>query len=252
MRWLAGIPFPGVWFIAVSKHCSDRHLLRRLTQINAAASGNDSLVCAEAVGLNDSAAHGVLLLNPASETRSVQRQKGAIVQGKVALVVALTSILSNPAFAQGAVKLTDAQIAHFIQTARQVDAEGAKLALSKSANRAVRDFAQGLARDGIVVNKRTAGLVHKLKLTPEDNDLSRALTEHAAYRRAELAKLKGAEFDKAYIANEAAYQMTVKGALAVTLIPAAANPELKSLLQSSLSIFEGHQQRAKEAASALK
>jgi putative membrane protein len=127
--------------------------------------------------------------------------------------------------------------------------QGAKLALSKSANKAVRDFAEGLVRDNTAVSKQTADVVVKLRLAPEDNDLSRALTEHAAYKRAELAKLKGAEFDKACIANEAAYQMTVSGALAVTLVPSAANPELKNLLQSGLRNFEGRQQPAKELAS---
>ena len=130
--------------------------------------------------------------------------------------------------------------------------EGAKLALSKSANKAVRDFAEALVHDNAAVNEQTADVANKLKLAPEDSDLSRALTEHAAYKRAELAKLKGEEFDKAYIANEVAYQMTVNGALAVTLIPSATHPELKSLLQSGLRVFEGHQQRAKEVASALK
>jgi putative membrane protein len=174
------------------------------------------------------------------------------MQGRLAAVVAITSILSSSAVAEGVASLTDAQIAHFVHTAGQIDIEGAKQALSKSANKDVRAFAQAMVHDDAAVNKQTADVVDKLKLTPEDNDLSRALAEHAAYKRAELAKLNGAEFDKAYIANEAAYQMTVNGALVVTLIPSATNPGLKSLLQSGLKIFQGHQQHAKELASALK
>jgi putative membrane protein len=103
-----------------------------------------------------------------------------------------------------------------------------------------------------VVNKQALDLVHKLKVTPQDNDLSRALTEQAAGKRAELAKLKGAEFDKAYLANEVRYHFVVNGALEVTLIPSATNPELRSLLQTGLRIFEGHRQHAQEVASALK
>ena len=81
---------------------------------------------------------------------------------------------------------------------------------------------------------------------------SRALTKQAAEKRAELSKLSGAEFDKAYIANEVAYHKTVNGALETTLIPSASNPELKSLLQTGLKIFQGHQQHAEEVAVALK
>jgi putative membrane protein len=99
---------------------------------------------------------------------------------------------------------------------------------------------------------QTLDLIRKLNLTPQDNDLSRALTEQAAGKRAELAKLKGAEFDKAYLANEVRYHFVVKGALEVTLIPSATNPELRSLLQTGLKNFEGHRQHAQEVASALK
>ncbi|MGB6175800.1 MAG: DUF4142 domain-containing protein, partial [Methylocella sp.] len=84
------------------------------------------------------------------------------------------------------------------------------------------------------------------------NDTSRALTKQAAAKRAELSNLTGAAFDKAYIANEIAYHKTVNGALETTLIPSASNPELKSLLQTGLKIFQGHQQHAEEVARALK
>jgi putative membrane protein len=166
--------------------------------------------------------------------------------------VAVISMLSSPAFAQGAAKLTDAQIAHIAYTAGQLDIEGAKEAISKSTNKAVRSFAEGIVYDNAAVNKQALDHVHKIKVTPEDNDLSRSLTEQAASIRAELAKLKGAEFDKAYIANEIAYHLFVTGALEITLIPSAKSPELKSLLQTGLKTFQGHQQHAKEVASALK
>jgi len=161
-------------------------------------------------------------------------------------------MLSSPALAQGATKLTDAQIAHVAYTAGQLDIEGAKQAMLKSTNKAVRAFAEGMVLDNTAVNKQALDHVRKLKVTSEDNDLSRSLTEQAANIRAELAKLKGAEFDKAYIANEVAYHLLVNGALEVTLIPSATNPELKRLLQTGLKTFQGHQQHAREAASALK
>jgi putative membrane protein len=109
-----------------------------------------------------------------------------------------------------------------------------------------------MVSDHTTVNDKALGLVKKLKVTPEDNDTSRALTKQAAEKRAELAKLGGAEFDKAYIANEVAYHKTVNGALETTLIPSASNPELKSLLQTGLKIFQGHEQHAEKVAAELK
>jgi putative membrane protein len=78
------------------------------------------------------------------------------------------------------------------------------------------------------------------------------LSKNAADKLAELGKLNGAAFDKAYIANEVAYHKAVNSALETTLIPSASNAELKSLLQTGLKVFQGHQQHAEHVATELK
>lgn len=169
---------------------------------------------------------------------------------RLTAALAVTGLLSGPALAQA--KPTDPQIAHIAYTAGQIDIDAAKQALSKSSNKEVRAFAEDMVRDHTAVSKQALDLVNKLKVTPEDNDTSRTLTKQAAAKAAELAKLNAAEFDKAYIANEVAYHKTVNGALETTLIPSASNAELKSLLQTGLRIFQGHQQHAEHAAAQLK
>jgi len=89
-------------------------------------------------------------------------------------------------------------------------------------------------------------------VTPQDNDTSKALVKQAKEKQAELGKLSGAEFDKAYAANEVAYHKTVNGALESTLIPSATNAELKDLLSTGLKIFQGHQQHAEHVQADLK
>jgi putative membrane protein len=172
----------------------------------------------------------------------------------VQLSAAITALgmLCTVALAQGASKPTDPQIAHIAYTAGVLDIEAAKQALSKSKNKDVRAFAEDMVNDHTAVNNKALALVKKLNVTPEDNDTSRALTKGAAEKRAELSKLNGSDFDKAYIANEVAYHKTVNGALETTLIPSASNPELKSLLQTGLKIFQGHQQHAEQVAASLK
>jgi putative membrane protein len=160
-------------------------------------------------------------------------------------------LLSAPALGQG-VKPTDPQIAHIAYTAGQLDIEAAKQALAKSKNKEVREFANDMVRDHTAVNKQALALVKKLNVKPEDNDTSRSLTKQAAAKRAELAKLKGSAFDKAYVDNEVAYHKTVNGALESTLIPSANNAELKSLLQTGLKLFQGHQQHAEHVAADVK
>jgi putative membrane protein len=170
---------------------------------------------------------------------------------RMSAAIAAVCLLSSPALAQGA-KLTDPQIAHIAYTADEIDIKAAKQALDKASNKEVKQFAQDMVRDHEAVNKQALALVKKLKVTPEDNDTSRALSKQAGDKLAELGKLKGADFDKAYIANEVAYHKTVNGALETQLIPSAGNAELKGLLQTGLKIFQGHEQHAEHVAADLK
>jgi putative membrane protein len=70
-------------------------------------------------------------------------------------------------------------------------------------------------------------------------------------RTHEARRLSGAAFDKAYVDNEVAYHKTVNAALKDTLIPDAQNPELKSLLQSGLTLFQAHLEHAETLAKQL-
>jgi len=171
---------------------------------------------------------------------------------RLSTVLAASVMLTYAAAAQNAAKPTDPQIAHIAYTAGQIDIAAAKQALSKTKNKDVKSFAQDMIRDHEAVNKQALDLVKKLKVTPEDNDTSRTLSKNAADKRNELAKLNGAAFDKAYIDNEVAYHKAVDSALETTLIPSASNAELKSLLQTGLKIFQGHEQHAEHVAAMTK
>src|SRR4029079_14950995 len=170
---------------------------------------------------------------------------------RLSAAIAAVSLLSSAALAQGA-KPTDPQIAHIAYTAGVIDIAAAKQALTKTGNKDVKAFAEDMIRDHDAVNKQALDLVKKLNVKPEDNDTSRSLSKQAADKQTELGKLNGTAYDKAYIANEVAYHKTVNGALETTLIPSATNSELKSLLQTGLKIFQGHQQHAENTASLLK
>ena len=170
---------------------------------------------------------------------------------RLGAAIAAATLLSSAAWAEGA-KLTDPQIAHIAYTAGVIDVAAGKQALSKASNKEVKAFADNMVRDHEAVNNLAMDLVKKLNVTPEDNDTSKALSKQAADKSAELGKLNGAAFDKAYVANEVTYHKAVNSALETQLIPSASNPELKSLLQTGLKIFQGHQQHAEHIAASLK
>lgn len=166
--------------------------------------------------------------------------------------ISALSLLVGGALAQAADKPTDPQIAHIAYTAGVIDIEAAKLAIAKSQNKEVKDFAETMLRDHEAVNVQALDLVKKLGVTPQDNDTSKALSQAASGKRAELAKLDGAAFDRAYVDNEVAYHAQVNGALETLLIPSAQNAELKGLLETGLRLFQGHQQHAEHVAVSLK
>jgi putative membrane protein len=170
---------------------------------------------------------------------------------RLSAAIAAVALLSSGAFAQDA-KPTDPQIAHIAYTAGVIDVTAAKQALEKSNNKDVKAFAADMVRDHDAVNEKALALVKKLKVTPEDNDTSRTLSKNAAAKLEELAKLTGSAFDRAYVDNEVAFHKAVDNALETQLIPSASNAELKSLLQTGLKIFQGHEQHAEHVAAELK
>src|ERR1700709_1077254 len=127
---------------------------------------------------------------------------------RLSAAIAALSLLTGAALAQAA-KPTDPQIAHIAYTAGVIDITAAKQAISKAGSKDVKAFAEDMVRDHEAVNKQALDLVKKLKVTPEDNDTSKSLSKNAAAKTEEIAKLNGAEFDKAYVANEVAYHKAV-------------------------------------------
>lgn len=168
------------------------------------------------------------------------------------IAVLSAALIAGAAHAQPAAKPSDPQIAHVAYTAGQIDIAAAEQALAKSKDPKVRAFAEEMVRDHKAVNDQALVLAKKLGVTPQANATSTALSDQANAKHAELAKLDGAAFDRAYVANEIAYHTTVNGALSATLIPGASNAELKDLLGTGLKLFQEHQRHAEHLATELR
>ena len=173
------------------------------------------------------------------------------MQSPIALISA-AALLSLGTPGSAAAEPTDAQIAHIAYTAGTIDNAAGKQALARSHNKAIRSFAEEMVRDHQAVNDKALMLVKTLHVTPAANPTSASLTKAADTTRARLGHLSGGAFDRAYIDNEVAYHKAVNGALESTLIPNAKNAQLKSLLQSGLTLFREHQAHAEQVAKELK
>ena len=164
------------------------------------------------------------------------------------------------ALALGAVSLSayaepnvsDAQIAAIVVAANQVDIDAGKFAAKRSTNNEVQKFARTMVTDHTAVNKSAVDLVTKLKVTPQENDTSRALKADGERSRARMQSLDGKAFDKAYVDREVAYHQQVIDALDTVLIPNAQNAELKALLTKVRPAFVEHLNHAKHLQASLR
>lgn len=141
---------------------------------------------------------------------------------------------------------TDPQIAAIVVAANNVDIEGGRMAASKSTNAKVKAFAQRMITDHSGVNKAATDLVKKLGVTPEESDASRAQTAAGQTARQSLEGKTGAEFDRAYIANEVTYHQNLLNAIDQLLLPSVQNAELKALLDQTRPAVVAHLKLAQD------
>jgi putative membrane protein len=167
----------------------------------------------------------------------------------IAAAALVAATLAAPTMA--ADEMNDLEIAHTAYTAGLLDIRYAHLALALSENDSVREFARTMIRDHSAVNDEAVVLVTKLEVTPQDNDLSRALVDGAAQKRAELRGLDGKAFDCAYARNELGYHQLVNDTVENRFIPSATVPALKELLTDALVTFKAHEQHAQHMVAGL-
>jgi len=105
--------------------------------------------------------------------------------------LAFAGLLTSPARAPAAEGATgppdDAEIAHIVVTANQVDIDAGELAKSKTSSKEVKEFAQRMVIDHTAANRSATDLAKKLSLTPKDNATSRSLAQGGESNRATLS-----------------------------------------------------------------
>ncbi len=166
--------------------------------------------------------------------------------------LAMSAVLAiPPAFAESPADLNDLEIAHVAYTADNIDIRYAHLALAISKNPEIHKFAETMIRDHTAVNELALALLEKLGAQPEDNFLSKALSENADKLVDEMAQLHGAEFDQRYAENELGYHKAVNELVENTFIPNIENAEVKALFEAGLEIFKVHEGHAEMMVGAM-
>jgi putative membrane protein len=158
----------------------------------------------------------------------------------IAAAVVLSQTLAGTAVAQTGEAPTDPQIVGIVLAADQIDIDYGQIALAKSKNAAVREFAQLMVTDHSAVQKSVLALGAKLGVKGADSPTSLGLKKGSVAITAKLKSLSGAAFDTFYIENEVGYHKTVTDAVDAVLIPSAKNAELKSALEGAKPLFLAH------------
>lgn len=167
----------------------------------------------------------------------------------VTMVLALSGVQTS---AQDVSQMSDLEFAHIAYTADNIDIRYAYLALALSSNPDIHEFANTMIRDHTAVNEAALGLLAKLGATAQDNAVSQALNENAEKIIDGFVKLRGAEFDAAYAANELAYHQAVNDMVENQMIPNIDNEEVHALFVQGLEIFKAHETHAEMMVKALK
>src|SRR3954464_15887013 len=109
-------------------------------------------------------------------------------------VVAAMSMMADPApAAPAAPALNDPQIATVALTAHQIDIERGKLAQKKVKTAEVKQFADQMVTDHSQGLKEVQALAKKLKVKPQESEVTKGLKAEAADKMLLLKKLDGAD-----------------------------------------------------------
>lgn len=165
-----------------------------------------------------------------------------------AVLLAMTGVQTS---AQDVADMSDLEYAHIAYTADNIDIRYAHLALALSSDPDIHEFANTMIRDHTAVNEAALALLDKLGATAQDNAVSQTLNANAEEIIDGFVKLRGAEFDAAYAANELAYHQAVNDLVENTMIPNIDNEEVRVLFVQGLEIFKAHEAHAEMMVEAL-
>lgn len=168
-----------------------------------------------------------------------------IIAGSAICFAISAGLVPISANAQKTTKLTDPEIASVAVTANQIDINYAKIAVQKSKDQQVIDFAKTMEKDHGAVIDEAVALAKKLGVTPKNNPTTQSLKAQEAKTIKMLKSKSGKAFDRAYVDNEVAYHTSVINAVETVLIPDASNKELHDLLVSAVPLFKAHLEHAK-------
>ena len=114
------------------------------------------------------------------------------------------TLMATPAMSQApAPAVSEGQIVKYIETVNHGEIADAKMALRRSKDADIKNFAKEMIKDHGASDKKMTELARHLKLKPASSEETTSLMSEAKSGDKELRAAKGTDFDKAYIDAQA-------------------------------------------------
>lgn len=147
--------------------------------------------------------------------------------------------------------LNDAESASIMSTANTAEIQEGQLALQKSRNDAVRQFAQRMVSDHTALNQELMAHMRRHRGTSGANPITNQLQSNTQQTTRNLQQLEGMQFDRAYIENQIAMHQWLLNTLDNALIPGADDKQLEADLREARDVIASHLQHARQVQSSL-
>lgn len=147
--------------------------------------------------------------------------------------------------------LTDSQIIEIVKEANEAEVELAELGQDRGENKEVKEFSKKMEKNHEKGEKDTKKVAKAMNVKAEKSADSRAYEDGTKTKISDLKKLKGKEFDHAFMQEEVNLHQRILDDLNQKLIPTAQSPDLKAHLQATKTHVEEHLNDAKKIQSTL-
>lgn len=142
-------------------------------------------------------------------------------------------------------KLTDGQILKVLSTVDEGEISQAQVALKKTNDQRIRDFANHMVEEHTASKQAGAQLASRDSLTLAESPKSTALEASASQMLEQLNGAEGAAFDNAYVSGQIDQHGEVLTLIDQQLLPAVVNADLRDTLNTARGMVARHLEQAK-------
>lgn len=141
--------------------------------------------------------------------------------------------------------LTTAEAASIMSTANNAEIQEGQLALQKSQNEQVRQFAQRMISDHSALNQALAEHMRRDGMAG-GNPITQQLIANAQESVQNLQQLEGMQFDRAYIQHQVALHQWLLNTLDNALIPGTDDSRIHADMREARDVIASHLQAARQ------